>query len=607
MKTRYHRCAFLAMLLSGINAHSQTAGQDGTGSNSAERRIEAGGRINGAPTSPTPLTRQTPSAKKLAGAPRSVTSVTLLGSVTTASPAESFAMNGNLAYVCDDNEISVVNIANPASLQIVATALSGLIHNSGLTYCSLQRNTLSVFADQATTLIGNTPGFSAFSLANPLQPQLIQATPINKRLFEIPVYIGNYAFVPTLAITADYGVFWNGQFGDLLAVDLTNFSNPVLQPQTLEQPQINPQFGGATAVLGATQADSALLYLGGSTSTSNRNNGTGRLQVVDVSNPSAMKVVTQRLIPGTIHFSAPLIQGTVAVGIGNTGGFVGNVSANPFVQGNIVVSVLDVSDRRSPAVLSINTTGYQAGAGGGAVRIGNYLFAFAGVADTNNNPLLLIVDATNPVAPVLQTIPIPRPFTSMQSIGTTLYATLGSGGFAAYSIPGIGSGPASVCPAFVDAMLVVDRGMNISGSAFLDAKTALQSFVNTLHFPADQAGVASFTNTANVDKQLTTSAAQAMAAFDGIVAGGTSYIGAGIAAAQAELTGPRHNAAATPMIVIVSDGVDAGAPNPASTLAAANAAKAAGIRIISVQYGSSTGTLMQSIASATSDFYQVGQ
>ena len=98
-----------------------------------------------------------------------------------------------------------------------------------------------------------------------------------------------------------------------------------------------------------------------------------------------------------------------------------------------------------------------------------------------------------------------------------------------------------------------------------------------------------------------------MAAFDGIVAGGTSYIGAGIAAAQAELTGPRHNAAATPMIVIVSDGVDAGAPNPASTLAAANAAKAAGIRIISVQYGSSTGTLMQSIASATSDFYQVGQ
>jgi len=419
------------------------------------------------------------------------------------------------------------------------------------------------------------------------------------------VYIGNYAFVPTFAVTTAGGG-WNGQFGDLIAVDLTNFSSPVLQPHSLEQPQLDSQYGGGTAVLGAIQADTALIYLGGSTSTSNQNNGTGRLQVVDVTNPALMKVVAQRLIPGTIHFDAPLIQGTVAVGIGNTGGFVGSLVYPP-EKGNIVVSVLDVSDRRAPAVLTINTTGYQVGAGGGATRIGNFLFAFAGVADASNNTVLLIVDATNPVAPVIQALPIAQPFSSIQAVGTTLYATLGGGGFAAYSIPGISSGQISACPAYVDAMLVVDRGMNIPGQAFLDAKTALQSFVNSLHFPSDQGGVASFTNVANVDQTLTTNVSAVMAAFNGIIPGGSSYIGAGIAAAQAELTSARHNLAATPMIVIVSDGADGGAPAPGATLTAANAAKAAGIRIISVQYGSSTGTLMQSIASSATDFYQVGQ
>ena len=43
--------------------------------------------------------------------------ITLLGQVVTSSPAESFAVNGSNAYICSDNGIFVVNIANPANLQ----------------------------------------------------------------------------------------------------------------------------------------------------------------------------------------------------------------------------------------------------------------------------------------------------------------------------------------------------------------------------------------------------------------------------------------------------------------------------------------------------------
>ena len=85
----------------------------------------------------------------------------------------------------------------------------------------------------------------------------------------------------------------------------------------------------------------------------------------------------------------------------------------------------------------------------------------------------------------------------------------------------------------------------------------------------------------------------------------SSYIGSGIIAAQAELTSPRHIPSANQIMIVLSDGADKGAPNNSATIAAANAAKAAGIRIISVQVGSGSGALMQSIASSSSDYYVV--
>src|ERR1700684_725898 len=84
-----------------------------------------------------PLPRSSP-ATKTKGAvahtsgprPRGGPSISQLGSVGTASPAESFALSGNLAYVCDDNEVSVVDITNPQAPQVVATALSGLFQQA---------------------------------------------------------------------------------------------------------------------------------------------------------------------------------------------------------------------------------------------------------------------------------------------------------------------------------------------------------------------------------------------------------------------------------------------------------------------------------------------
>jgi len=155
-------------------------------------------------------------------------------------------------------------------------------------------------------------------------------------------------------------------------------------------------------------------------------------------------------------------------------------------------------------------------------------------------------------------------------------------------------------------VLVIDRGANIQSQAFVGTQTALVSFLNSLQSPPDQAGVVTFTNTAVLDQRLTTNESQVSTVLEGILpAGPSSYIGSGIAAAQRELLGPRHNPSATPVMIVISDGADLGAPSPGATIAAATAAQAAGIEIISVQYGSAPSTLMQSIASSSANYYLV--
>ena len=438
-----------------------------------------------------------------------------------------------------------------------------------------------------------------------MQPQLIANTAINKRYFQSPVYIGNYAFVPTAALTFSLPSHWETQHGDLISVDLTNFAAPAVAG-TLAQPQVSALSGGPNPVLGAVQADSSVVYLGGSSSTLNTNAGVGRLQAVDVSNPLATKYLTQITIPGTVHFGAPQIQGVAAVGLGNTGGYVGGFTANPTQKGNIVVATFDVADRRAPALITSVRTNYVVGQGGGATRIGNNLFAFAGVADAANNPVLLVVDISNPKIPDIVAYPVGQAFTSMQAVGNTLYATLGAGGFATYAIPG-GTPISLSCPTSLDALVVFDRGVNVSSTDFASAKNALKSLTNALHLPGDHLGVVSFDAAASLSQPLTGDAPAAKRAVDLLLpASSTSaYIGGGIVAAQTELTGPRRTPSATPVMIIVSDGRDTAAPNGTATLTAATAAKAAGIRIIALQYGSPSNALMQSIASAPADYYLV--
>lgn len=384
----------------------------------------------------------------------------LLGSAQTPSAAQSVAVNGNTAYVCDNNEVSVLDVSNPANPQLLNTAAANSINNSGDIRCSIQRNTLVAFADGVDSAANGSrqPAFVAFNLNNPAQPQLIQSSPIGARFFDDPVFAGNTAFVPTNLVSYCCGgteLFLFGTYGQVFAVDTTDFSNPRIlgalladPPPSTNPPDPTNATGPATGlVLGATLVpQQQLLYVTGARDP-NRNS----LIVADISNPAAMTIVNNGVsVPGMADVFSMMIQDNVAVAIGDSGGY-----NWPSFTGNIVISTLDITDPRNPVVLATTSTPYFPGAGGGKARIGDNLFLFAGVQDSSSNPLLLMVDTADPRNPSLKTYPIFAPVTNMVPVGNILHTTNGAAGYAAYQIPGI-------TPIQFNAQIQVPKGTGVT-------------------------------------------------------------------------------------------------------------------------------------------------
>lgn len=79
------------------------------------------------------------------------------------------------------------------------------------------------------------------------------------------------------------------------------------------------------------------------------NQGTGKLLVADITNPASMSVVKEVDVPDTLDLYRPLVQGNLAVALGDTGGIDINFHNPPIPNaGNVVVTTLDLTNPRSP-------------------------------------------------------------------------------------------------------------------------------------------------------------------------------------------------------------------------------------------------------------------
>jgi uncharacterized protein (TIGR03437 family) len=150
-------------------------------------------------------------------------------------------------------------------------------------------------------------------------------------------------------------------------------------------------------------------------------------------------------VPGTLQVFAPVIQGNTLVTIGDSGGWIEPCCGNDAFSGNVVITVWDITNPKSPEITANVTTAYKPGPaiGRGAAAIGTNLFLYGGVLDSSNNNNFLLVDTTNPANPVITLSETSTSVNYLRVVGNQIYAPTDAG-FNIYSISG--STPPSIRP-----------------------------------------------------------------------------------------------------------------------------------------------------------------
>ncbi|MBV7337048.1 DUF11 domain-containing protein [Chloroflexi bacterium TSY] len=153
-----------------------------------------------------------------------------------------------------------------------------------------------------------------------------------------------------------------------------------------------------------------------------------------------------------------------------------------------------------------------------------------------------------------------------------------------------------------DVLLVLDRSGSMSVEGKLDAaKVAASVFLDQMALSGEeQAGIASFADTARLETMLTRNGTDLLQALASLSIRNGTALGDGIAVAQEELQSPRHNPNHTPVMIVLSDGFNSTGRAP---LSAAAQAKTAGTRIFTIGLGSNVDeTTLRQIASNATDY-----
>ncbi|MCB9422430.1 MAG: VWA domain-containing protein [Ardenticatenaceae bacterium] len=135
------------------------------------------------------------------------------------------------------------------------------------------------------------------------------------------------------------------------------------------------------------------------------------------------------------------------------------------------------------------------------------------------------------------------------------------------------------------------------------AQLAASTFIDLLNFPADQAGLVSFADSAILQYPLTIDAVNLKNTLFSLTADGETRIDLAFIVSQAELTSPRRHQESAQALILLSDGNPTGVEENA-VLLAAQAAKSSGIVVFTIGLGPDVNeTLLQSIASSPSHYY----
>jgi len=359
-----------------------------------------------------------------------------------------------LAYVCSDSVVNIVDVTNPASMTVLGTFAHNILTtedgNSVPGYqvmaCAIYDNNFIISYsryDGNTTTSPIPTHFATFSLANPTSPVEVGSVIDIPRSDSTGLYVaGNTALMyqGTTFYDAVDNVIYQ-ETGDIWTANLSgaptngavsylndvyscgginastgNCNNVTNVPtgtmsggvcNVTETPVPNdPNRGGPYRLGPGTAVNTTTTYFA-STSASGGNvenpgcpTITGQLLVVDTSTPANPTIVTSVSDPAMAFMSGIAIQGNLAIAVGDSTGIFEYDPACPACAdyaGTLVVSAFDISNPQSPVLLSSITTQLSDFAGSFVVPLGMNTFA-VGNTTLNGNAQLVLVDATNPNA-----------------------------------------------------------------------------------------------------------------------------------------------------------------------------------------------------------------
>lgn len=367
----------------------------------------------------------------------STSTATLTPVTTLALPSlgKSVAVYGNYGYVCSSQDIAVLDLTNPGSPNLINTVASNAFNNVGNLFCYIESGNLIAFADTGSSLVGGTvPSVTAFSLANPSAPQLLQQTALNKTFVSGVAHHTNTAYATYDSISFSGSTFLN-QGGDFVAVNTTNPSTPSIEAALSG----NLSSGtGPSPFFDVIAVNDTTAYAVGTTSTGNATtSGSGVLYVLDISTPANPTVVNQVMIPGTLQSLIVRVQGNLAVTVNDVGGW-----RNPIdftlgsLSGPTSVSTFDITNPTSPVLLTTVTTPMQPDlSGAGGVAIGTNQFAFGGQR-TGTQSGFLLVDARNTQSPQTTSLSTANVLHSVYVVSPNfIYALIDNTGLAVFQVP----------------------------------------------------------------------------------------------------------------------------------------------------------------------------
>lgn len=324
--------------------------------------------------------------------------LTLAGSVAFAnSDTSTIALYDNIAYVCGEDRIVMVNVTTPTAPTVIGEFGDSVLGGYGDRCAINTQVTTPYLVEILGSPSGSQESFAVYSLSNPSSPALLTVVSNSYGHMVDINFTGNYAI-----ITTSYLTYYTSssavaaQEGDFLVFDFTNPAVPLFV--TALQSALS---GASSQNLEpyAEIVDQVYSYVASTTAAGTVTSGTGVLDVISLATPSVPSVVSQVAVPQASILLSFDIAGNTLLAAGSTSG-----QRNPGIPdfdftGYLTLTTMDLTNVLAPAVIATATTQLQVNGTFNTVAFSNGLFAIVNNPPTTDDfgpSSLLIVDCRTP-------------------------------------------------------------------------------------------------------------------------------------------------------------------------------------------------------------------